>query len=73
MKTAYTDSGVLVTRTSSSSGVKWYIAGLIDSDRLFNGSLKSLRQAVREKHGEEVEREIVDAAQMLRQSATGAK
>ena len=62
-----------LTRTSSSCGAKWAIAGLTDSDRAFNGSLESLRKSVREKHGEQVEQEIVDAAQMLRQLATHAK
>lgn len=62
-----------LTRTSSSTGAKWAIAGLTASDRAFNGSLKSLRKAVREKHGEQVEQEIIDAAQMLRQAAAGAK
>jgi hypothetical protein len=62
-----------LTRTSSSSGAKWAISGLTDSDRAFNGSLKSLRQVVREKFGEQAEAEILDAAQMLRRLATGAK
>ena len=69
MKTAYTDSGVLVTRTSSSSGAKWNIAGLIDNDRQFNGSLKSLLKAAREKFGDEFEKEVAKAATKIRSQA----
>lgn len=62
-----------LTRTSSSSGATWQIAGIIDGERAFSGSLKSLRQIVREKFGEQVEAEILDAAQTLRKLATGCK
>ena len=62
-----------LTRTSSSSGAKWQISSVNNNGGPCNGSLKSVRQIVREKFGEQVEREIIDAAQMLRKLATGAK
>lgn len=64
---AYTSVG-MVTRTRSSSGAKWMMAGIVDTDRAFNGSLKSLRKLVLAKYGEEVEKEVIEAAKAIKEA-----
>ena len=64
-QTIKTSVGTLV-RSSGSNGATYSMGCLVEADRAFSGTLKSLRKIVREKIGEAAEAEVVKAANLLR-------